>query len=169
MFSNVFLIYITYYFLLVTLTNVNQHVCIWILCKFKWSVIEARICLWQLQLGSKGKKEKSEWYKKHNTALEFAVAKLITSSSPPYCSSSALFISSFVTRSSSNLNLEKKNYQLLSSSHVHTLEYDADCFRPPINTLTLFIGPQLMSISKVGVFGGGHINQKRCLKSSIFN
>ena len=39
--------------------------------------------------------------------------KNITSSSPPYCSSSALLTSSFVTRSSSNLNLRATKHGVL--------------------------------------------------------
>lgn len=48
-------------------------------------------------------------YKLHRSNVE----KNITSSSPPYCSSSALLTSSFVTRSSSNLNLRATNHGIL--------------------------------------------------------
>lgn len=44
----------------------------------------------------------------------------VTSSSPPYCSSRALFVSSFVTRSSSNLNLHDISIKLELSFHGHS-------------------------------------------------
>lgn len=48
MLSDVLFIYITHYFILVALTNIDKHVGIRILCEFKWGVIETRVYLRQL-------------------------------------------------------------------------------------------------------------------------
>jgi hypothetical protein len=47
----------------------------------------------------------------------------ITSSSPPYCSSKALFVSSFVTCSSSNLNLKTHKLHFLFKIKVMTKKH----------------------------------------------
>ena len=109
MLRNILLINITHNFLLVTLTNIDKHVSIWILCEFEWRVIETRVYLRQLFHAKKKKMSKMRGVKVNKylycTELTF-VKNNITSSSPPYCSSSAFLVSSFVTRSSSNLYLK---------------------------------------------------------------
>jgi len=109
MLSNVLLINITHYFLFVTFPNIDQHVSIWVLCKFEGSIIESRICLWQLlyKLKRDDKWETTQQICNQKKRCEWVIKSGITSSSPPYCSSRALFTSSLVTRSSSNLYLEK--------------------------------------------------------------
>jgi len=48
MLSNILLIDITHYFLLVTLTYIDKHIGVRILCEFEWCVIETRVYLRQL-------------------------------------------------------------------------------------------------------------------------
>ena len=47
-FCNIFLVHITNYLFFVTLPYIDKHVCIRVFCKFKRSVIVARICLGKL-------------------------------------------------------------------------------------------------------------------------
>lgn len=107
MFCNVLLIHVTNYFILVTFTYINKHVCIWIFSEFKWRIVEPRICRWQLLHVAKNRRHQLENQEKIILLESYMIRqKIITSSSPPYCSSNALFTSSFVTRSSSNLSLK---------------------------------------------------------------
>lgn len=123
MLCNVLLINITHYFLLVTLSNVDKHVGIWILCELERRVIETRVYLRQLL---HEKKKNNKMNEITTTSQQVIVLywmnccykECVTSSSPPYCSSSAFFISSFVTRSSSNLYL-KSEYPTKKKHEVH--------------------------------------------------
>jgi hypothetical protein len=63
----------------------------------------------------------------------------ITSSSPPNCSSKALFISSLVTRSSSNLSLKHASYIFFSNLKSGTKNIDILRSNDPIISLYKYI------------------------------